>query len=272
MKLRSITTKLSVSAQITPTDLDAIAPPTEMDAAIDRVVERLTSAGAVSAIGNRRVFRVGQEPLDLFATVRVLRVNMSKAFLGRVLDNQARLTSELKPQYDFIVCGSGSSGSVVARRLAENSEVEVLLLEAGGNDDVPAVMEANQWLLNLGSERDWAFRAQANPHVNGRSIAFSMGKVVGGGSSINAMIWARGHKSDWDFFASEADDPAWNYASVLQIYRRIEDWHGAPDPKYRGARGPVFVEPAPTPNLLAPAMVEGRIRSEFQPSRIRMAA
>jgi (3,5-dihydroxyphenyl)acetyl-CoA 1,2-dioxygenase len=66
MKLRSITTKLSVSAQITPTDLDAIAPPTEMDAAIDRVVERLTSAGAVSAIGNRRVFRVGQEPLDLF--------------------------------------------------------------------------------------------------------------------------------------------------------------------------------------------------------------
>ena len=59
----------------------------------------------------------------------------------------------------------------------------------------------------------------------------SMGKVLGGGSSINVMVWARGHKNDWDFFASEAGDPAWNYESVLNIYRRIEDWHGAPDPE-----------------------------------------
>jgi choline dehydrogenase len=171
---------------------------------------------------------------------------MSAAFLERVQSNQARLTSELKSQYDFIVCGSGSSGSVVAGRLAENPEVNVLLLEAGGNDDVPPVMEAIQWPLNLGSERDWGFQAQPNPHINGRSIPFSMGKVLGGGSSINVMAWARGHKSDWDFFASEAGDPAWNYESVLQIYRRIEDWHGAPDPKYRGTGGPVFVEPQAT--------------------------
>jgi choline dehydrogenase len=70
------------------------------------------------------------------------------------------------------------------------------------------------------------------------------------------MGWARGHKNDWDFFASEADDPAWNYESVLAIYRRIEDWHGAPDPRYRGTRRPVFVEPAPDPNPVAPAMLE----------------
>ena len=85
----------------------------------------------------------------------------------------------------------------------------------------------------------------------------TMGKVLGGGSSINVMAWARGHKSDWDFFASEAGDPAWNYESVLNIYRRIEDWHGAPDPKYRGTGGPVFVEPAPDPNPVAPAMLDG---------------
>jgi choline dehydrogenase len=71
------------------------------------------------------------------------------------------------------------------------------------------------------------------------------------------MAWARGHQSDWDFFASEAGDPAWSYASVLQIYRRIEDWHGAPDPAYRGTGGPVFVQPAPDPNPIAPAMLEG---------------
>ncbi|HEX4167177.1 MAG TPA: GMC family oxidoreductase N-terminal domain-containing protein, partial [Bryobacteraceae bacterium] len=181
---------------------------------------------------------------------------MSAAFLERVRSNQARLTSELKSEYDFIVCGSGSSGSVVARRLAENPEVNVLLLEAGGDDDVPPVMEAIQWPLNLGSERDWSFQAQPNPHINGRSIPFSMGKVLGGGSSVNVMAWARGHKTDWDFFASEAGDPAWNYESVLQIYRRIEDWHGAPDPKYRGTGGPVFVEPAPNPSALASATVE----------------
>src|SRR5258708_15644473 len=83
------------------------------------------------------------------------------------------------------------------------------------------------------------------------------GKVLGGGSSINAMVWARGHKNDWDLFASEAGDPAWSYQSVLDIYRRMEDWHGAPDPKYRGTGGPVFVQPAPDPNPLAPATVEG---------------
>ena len=162
----------------------------------------------------------------------------------RVHVNQTKLASELKPHYDFIVCGSGSSGAVVARRLAENPNVTVLLLEAGGTDDVPSVREAGQSLLNLGSERDWGFRAQANPHLNGRSIPMSMGKVLGGGSSINWMAWARGHKNDWDYFAAEAGDPAWNYESVLNTYLRIEDWHGAPDPKYRGTGGPVFVEPA----------------------------
>jgi len=178
-------------------------------------------------------------------------------FAERVRANQQKLTAELKPHYDFIVCGSGSSGSVVARRLAENPKVSVLLLEAGGSDDVPSIMEAGQWPLNIGSERDWAFMAQPNPHLNGRSIPLSMGKVLGGGSSINVMAWARGHKNDWDFFAAEARDAAWSYESVLNIYRHIEDWHSAPDPKYRGTGGPVFVQPAPGPNPVAPAMLEG---------------
>ena len=116
-------------------------------------------------------------------------------FAQRVHVNQTKLASELKPHYDFIVCGSGSSGAVVARKLAENPNVTVLLLEAGGTDDVPSVREAGQCVLNLGSERDWGFRAQANPHLNGRSIPMSMGKVLGGGSSINWMAWARGHKT-----------------------------------------------------------------------------
>jgi choline dehydrogenase len=178
-------------------------------------------------------------------------------FAKQVKSNQLQLEANLATDYDFIVCGSGSSGSVVARRLAENPEVTVLLLEAGGDDDVSNVTEANQWATNLGSERDWGFLGQPNPNLNGRAIPLNMGKVLGGGSSINVMAWARGHKNDWDFFASEADDPAWNYESVLEIYKRIEDWHGTPDPKHRGTGGPVFVQSAPDPNPIAPAMVNG---------------
>ena len=178
-------------------------------------------------------------------------------FATRVRVNQENLTSNLRSQYDFIVCGSGSSGSVLARRLAENPDVSVLLVEAGGSDDVSSVSEANQWPLNLGSERDWSFQAQPNPHLNGRSIPLPMGRVLGGGSSINVMGWAHGHKSDWDFFATEAGDASWNYESVLNIYRRIEDWQGAPDPRYRGTGGLVFVESAQNPNPIAPAMLEG---------------
>jgi choline dehydrogenase len=186
-------------------------------------------------------------------------------FVERVRTNQRKLTSELKSHYDFIVCGSGSSGSVVARRLAENPDLTVLLLEAGGSDDVPSVTEAARWFENLGSERDWSFVAQPNPHLKGRSIPQNMGKVLGGGSSINVMVWARGHKNDWDFFASESGDPAWNYESVLEIYRRIEDWQGAPDPRRRGTGGLLFVQSAPDPNPIAPAMVEAA-RSVGMPS------
>jgi choline dehydrogenase len=122
----------------------------------------------------------------------------SSEFDARVRRNQARLTSALRAEYDFIVCGSGSSGSVVARRLAENPDVHVLLLEAGGHDDVPNVRTARLWPTNLGSERDWGFQALPAPAVNGRSLPLSMGKVLGGGSSVNVMLWARGHRSDWD--------------------------------------------------------------------------
>src|SRR5215472_2857602 len=181
-------------------------------------------------------------------------------FAERVHANQRKLRSNLKTQYDFIICGSGSAGSVVAGRLAENPAVNVLLLEAGGEDDVPTVTDARQWVTNIGSERYWQFNAEPNPNLNGRAIPMGMGKVLGGGSSINAMIWARGHKSDWDFFASETGDSAWGYESVLDIYRRIEDWQGSPDPRYRGTGGPVFVQPLQDPNPAAGGLFEG-IRS-----------
>jgi choline dehydrogenase len=174
----------------------------------------------------------------------------------RIDANQRRLTTEIRPSYDFIVCGSGSSGSVVARRLAEIGDASVLLLEAGGTDDLPSISEPNQWHANLKTERDWGFEASPNPRLNGRRMPLSMGKVLGGGSSINAMGWARGHKNDWDYFAEETGDPSWGYESILGVYRNIEDWQGAADPVRRGTGGLVYVEPARDPNPVAPAVLD----------------
>lgn len=166
------------------------------------------------------------------------------------------LPSVLEASYDVIVCGAGSSGSVIASRLADNSDAKVLLLEAGGTDEVPAVTEASQWPLNIGSDRDWGFAAEPDPSLNGRSIPFSMGKVLGGGSSINLMIWARGHRSDWEHFAAESGEPAWGYEPVLELYRSIEDWHGVGEPDHRGSGGLIFVQPAPDVHPLAAATVD----------------
>lgn len=172
------------------------------------------------------------------------------------------LPSGVAPRYDFVVCGSGSSGSVVAARLAENPEATVLLLEAGGCDDVPAVQDPLQWPLNLGSERDWSFVSEPSAHLNDRSVLLSMGKVLGGGSSINVMAWARGHQSDWDYYAAEAGDESWNYRSVLNVYRRIEDWKG---PATRSAAVSVdrcLSRPHPTPTRPPCRWLKPRARSE----------
>jgi choline dehydrogenase len=163
---------------------------------------------------------------------------------------------DLPDRYDFIVCGSGSAGSVIARRLADNPEVSVLLLEAGGHGNVPEVDDASAWPANLGSVRDWNFQAQPNAHLNGRALAMNMGKVLGGGSSINVMQWSRGHKSDWDFFAEQAGDSRWNYQSVLDIYLKIENWQGPSDAVHRGKDGLLFVQPVPQPKPVALALLE----------------
>lgn len=88
-------------------------------------------------------------------------------------------SKELRSHYNFIGCGADSGGSVVAARLAENEGVQVLLLEAGGSDEVASVSAPAQWTLNLGSERDWNFMAEPNPHLNGRAIPMNMGEVLG---------------------------------------------------------------------------------------------
>src|SRR5499433_3195798 len=172
--------------------------------------------------------------------------------------NQQRLAANLRPHYDFVVCGAGTSGSVVAARLATDPTTQVLVLEAGGTDETDLIANPNSWPMTLGSELDWCFVAEPNPSLNGRAIPYSMGKVLGGGSSINVSTWSRGHQADWDFYASEAGDPSWSYVAVLDLYRRrVEAWTGSADPDYRGARGTVHVQPAADPHPFSLALLEG---------------
>jgi choline dehydrogenase len=159
-------------------------------------------------------------------------------------------------EYDFIVCGGGTSGCVVARRLAENGAARVLVLEAGGDDRVDAVRNATVWMSNIGSSRDWQFHAEPAATLDGRRAALPMGKVLGGGSSINGLIWARGHKNDFDAWAEQTGDPGWCYSAVLETYKRIEDWDGPPDPVRRGRGGPVYVTRPCDPIPLVAALIE----------------
>jgi choline dehydrogenase-like flavoprotein len=155
--------------------------------------------------------------------------------------NQVARRADLKSSYDYIVIGSGASGAVVARRLAENPQTAVLLLlEAGGEDLKPSILMTESWFFNQGTDVDWAFQAEPSKSVNNRSIKQAMGKALGGGTSINGMVWARGHKNDFDDWAKQAGDEAWGYRHVLDIYKRIEDWQGVPDPERRGRGGNVI--------------------------------
>ena len=162
---------------------------------------------------------------------------MTDADLAALRPDREILAETIRPAYDFIVCGGGSAGCVVARRLAENPAVSVLLLEAGGSDRVPSVIDSTLWMGNIGSERDWGFRAEPSATLNGRTPPLPMGKVLGGGSSINGSVWARGHRNDFDAWAEAAGDPAWNYEAALGIYRRIEKWNGPRDEHRRGSDG-----------------------------------
>ncbi len=143
--------------------------------------------------------------------------------------------------YDFVIVGGGTAGCVLANRLSADPANRVLLLEAGGKDNYFWIKIPVGYLYTIGNPRtDWCYVAQPDPGLNGRAISYARGKVLGGCSSINAMIYMRGQRGDYDHWA-QLGNRGWSWDEVLPVFKRSEDYqHGADE--FHGAGGELRVE------------------------------
>ena len=144
--------------------------------------------------------------------------------------------------YDYVIVGAGTAGCVLANRLSADPDVSVLLLEAGGEDDWIWIHIPVGYLYCIGNPRtDWCYRTEPDPGLNGRSILYARGKVLGGCSSINAMLYLRGQARDYDAWARITGDDTWSWKNVLPVFRASEDHHAGAT-EHHGEGGPWRVE------------------------------
>lgn len=157
--------------------------------------------------------------------------------------------------YDTVVVGGGAAGCVLAARLTEDPDRRVLLIEAGPDHrDLREVLDAAHWDALIGGPLDYGYRSRPTDHVLGRSIAMPRGRVLGGSSSTNAMLWYRGNRADYDAWA-DAGATGWGYDDLLPYFRRSEARPGG-DPAYRGLDGPMRVAPLAQVHPIAHALVD----------------
>ncbi|MGF6635324.1 GMC family oxidoreductase [Paraburkholderia sp. MM6662-R1] len=157
-------------------------------------------------------------------------------------DSTPRAARRLAGEFDYVIVGAGTAGCVLANRLTEDPDIHVLLLEAGGKDDYHWIHVPVGYLYCIGNPRtDWLYKTQAEPGLNGRTLSYPRGRVLGGSSSINGMIYMRGQREDYDEWARVTNDRTWSWNAVLPVFRRSEDHHGGANEAH-GAGGPWRVE------------------------------
>ncbi|MDK3074927.1 choline dehydrogenase [Sedimentitalea sp. JM2-8] len=167
---------------------------------------------------------------------------------------------------DFVIVGAGSAGCAMAYRLSE-AGASVLVIEHGGTDAGPFIQmpAALSYPMNM-ARYDWGYRSEPEPRLNNRRLACPRGKVVGGSSSINGMVYVRGHAMDFDHWA-DTGATGWGYADVLPYFKRMEHWHDGGhggDPDWRGSDGPLHVMRGPRDNPLFEAFVKAGEEAGYQ--------
>ncbi len=167
---------------------------------------------------------------------------------------------------DYVIVGAGSAGCALAYRLAA-AGASVLVVEFGGTDAGPLIQmpAALSYPMNM-SRYDWGYQSEPESYLGGRRLATPRGKVIGGSSSINGMVYVRGHACDYDTWAEMGAD-GWAYANVLPYFKRMETWHSGDhggDPAWRGMNGPVHVSRGPRKNPLFQAFVDAGRQAGYQ--------
>ena len=164
---------------------------------------------------------------------------------------------------DFVIIGSGSAGSAMAYRLSEDGKHSVIVIEYGGSDAGPLIQMPSALSIPLNMPLyDWGFASEPEPHLGGRILATPRGKVIGGSSSINGMVYVRGHARDFDHWA-EQGATGWSFADVLPYFKRMEDSHGGED-GWRGKGGPLHVQRGARTNPLYAAFIEAGRQAGFE--------
>ncbi|WP_298919842.1 choline dehydrogenase [uncultured Roseobacter sp.] len=169
-------------------------------------------------------------------------------------------------QADFVIVGAGSAGCAMAYRLSE-AGASVIVIEHGGTDIGPFIQMPGALSYPMNMKRyDWGYSSEPEPHLNNRRLVCPRGKVIGGSSSINGMVYVRGHARDFDHWAEQGAD-GWSYADVLPYYKRMETWHDGGhggDPSWRGSDGPLHVSRGPRKNPLYQAFVESGRQAGYE--------
>src|SRR5436190_7428966 len=161
--------------------------------------------------------------------------------------------------YDYVIVGAGSAGCVLAARLSEDPRVRVALLEAGGPDTRPEIATPMAFPMLLKSSVDWDLFGEPEPGLGGRRLYLPRGKVIGGSSSINAMIYVRGNRADFDGWAAGGAD-GWSYDEVLPYFKRAEDNERGED-EFHGVGGPLAVSESRSMQPLVDAMLEAAVQA-----------
>ena len=159
----------------------------------------------------------------------------------------------IRDVFDYIIVGAGAAGSVVAGELSKTG-AEILVIESGPADTAPTISNPSIWFYNIGTPLDFALPIKPAPQLNNRGFNIALGHVLGGGSSINAMVWTRGMERDYDSWANSGAK-GWAFKDVLPMFKAQEDWEGGAN-EWRGVGGPIHISRPRDPHPTARAVIE----------------